>query len=550
MLPHFKLLPIHKVAGYEFHFALLAARRIQDPQVKPVRLLDGRQQFTAQSLRTGIRMMGINEVIDLPVSLSGITRTYQLLRGIRYTRRIVRGLATLRIAPLPAAGIWARSDAVSLDAPSKSISCLSLSNLCRRSELRMMTPLRYCLLLIMPFAMLRGENWMEWRGNDGNGIVRPGEYPTSWSATENILWTAELPAPGNSSPIVHGDRVFVTCANDDGTERGLYCFDRKTGKTLWSHSLPYNTHDPTHPTNPWCAPSPATDGESVFVWNGSAGAAAYDFNGNLLWQRDLGEFAHQWGHASSPRLFEDTVIVFGSPGPRVILTALNKRTGETVWQREFSDIASPPDELHGSFATPLIWNNGPRTELLLPLPGFLASFDPESGNELWRCRGLGALTYTDPIVSSGLILAFSGFKGPAMGMRQPGADETGDLTESHRIWLNETVEQRVGSGVIVDGRYYLAGRKGPLKCGDIRTGEIIWTYDLGEQCWSSVSYSQGLLYLTDQASVTRIFKPGDSYQEIASNEMNPKERGNSTIAFDNGQLFLRTNKALYAIEDR
>ncbi len=405
-------------------------------------------------------------------------------------------------------------------------------------------------LLITGGSFATAGEWTEWRGRGGDGIVAQGAYPIEWSAAENILWKAALPAPGNSSPIVFGDRIFVTCANDDGTERGLYCFDRASGNLRWSHSLPHETPDPTHATNPWCAPSPATDGERLFVWNGSAGAAAYDFEGKLLWQRDLGTFAHQWGHASSPRLCGDSVIVFGGPGPRVVLTALDKRNGATLWERELSEAAGPPDELRGSFVTPFLWQNGSRSELLVPLPEYLASFDPNSGEELWRCRGLGSLTYTDPIVADDMIIAFSGFKGPAFGMRQPTATEMGDLTETHRIWLNETVEQRVGSGVAIDGRYYLAGRKGQLKCGDIRTGEILWTHDMGEQCWSAVAYSQGLLYLTDQSSVTRIFKPGDQYEEVARNAMNAKERGNASIAFDNGQLFLRTHQALYAISDR
>lgn len=389
--------------------------------------------------------------------------------------------------------------------------------------------------------------WPEWRGPNGDGLVTQTGFSLQWSPEENILWEAALPAPGNSSPIVYDDRVFVTCANADGTERSLFAFDRATGKQLWRRTVAYPEDDPTHATNPWCAATPATDGETVYVWNGSAGAIAYDFEGNQLWRRDLGKFLHMWGHASSPRLFRDTVILFGTPGPRVVLTALDKKTGETVWENSMDEVTSPPDELHGSFVTPLLWRNGSRSEMLIPMPGHLASFDPATGKELWRCEGLGKLTYTDAMLGKDLILAFSGFRGPAIGMRKPAPQETGNLTESHRIWKNDTIIQRVGSGVMAGGRFYLCGRKGELHSGDIYTGETLWTHNLREQAWSSISLVDGLLWLTDQAAITRIFKPGDAFDLVEENAMRAKERTNSTLAFSNRQLFLRTHQRLYCI---
>ena len=291
-------------------------------------------------------------------------------------------------------------------------------------------------------------------------------------------------------------------------------------------------------------------GERVFVWNGSAGATAYDFNGKQLWHRDLGEFIHQWGHGSSPRIYKDFVIIFGSPGPRVLLTALDKLTGETVWEKSFDNITSEPEALYGSFVTPFLWKNGPRDELLIPLPGYLGSFNPASGRELWRCDGLGKLTYSDAILSDELLLAFSGFKGSSIAMRKPNPAETGNLTNSHRLWINKTAVQRVGTGVVVGDRFYLCGRKGFLQCGDVHTGEIVWTENLRTQAWDSISFMDGMLYLTDQKSNTRIFKPSDQFELLALNAMDPKERSNSTLAFSDGELFLRTYEALYTIGDR
>lgn len=400
----------------------------------------------------------------------------------------------------------------------------------------------------MPLSpFLEGSDWNSWRGNSLDGIVSETGYPRSWSAEHNIVWEAELPGPGNSTPVLSGNHLFVTCASEDGAQRGLLAFNRSSGEQLWHKTIPHGEDDPTHATNPWCAASPVTDGARVYVWYGSAGAAAYDFDGNELWRRDLGTFVHRWGHASSPRVYEDTVIFFGSPGPRVILAALDKYTGETVWERNLENVTSPPEDLYGSFVTPLLWNNNGRDELLIPLPGYLASFNPATGKEWWRCDGLGRLVYTDAMVGKDMILAFSGLKGPAIGLRIPDSKDHGNITETHRLWVNDTVLQRVGSGVIHDGLYYLCGRKGDLHAGDIYTGEILWTEKIREQAWSSIQMIDGKLWLTDQAAVTRIFEPGREFNEIRRNSMREKERTNSTIVPIGGELFLRTNDRLYAI---
>lgn len=391
------------------------------------------------------------------------------------------------------------------------------------------------------------DNWSEWRGGHGNGRVGESNLPVEWSSDRGILWETELPAPGNSSPIVFGDRLFLTGANDDGTERSLMSFDRANGKLQWKRSVSAAKDDPTHPTNPWCAASPATDGERVYVWNGSAGASAYDFAGKQVWHRDLGTFVHQWGHASSPRIYKDTVIIFGGPGPRVVLTALNKFTGKTVWEQDLNEATSPPAEVFGSFVTPLVWKNGSRPELLIPLPGYLASFNPETGEELWRCEGIEKLAYSDALVGDGVLLAFSGFRGPSIGMRMPGPDERGNLTESHRLWKNDTILPRVSSGVIVGDHFFLCGVKGELHCGHVRTGKILWTHKLRHETWSAISLVDDLLYLTDQACVTHIFEPSDQFRLIRKNAMRPHERTNSTLAFSDGELFLRTHERLYAI---
>src|SRR5262249_32668857 len=145
-------------------------------------------------------------------------------------------------------------------------------------------------------------------------------------------WKVALPGPGNSSPIVSNGRVFVTCAEDEGKKRNLYCLNRKDGETLWVRTVEVSASEPTHRTNPYCASTPVADGSRVIVWHGSAGVFCYDFDGTKLWERDLGTVRHEWGYASSPILHQDKVILNFGPGSRTFLCALDLKTGVIRWK--------------------------------------------------------------------------------------------------------------------------------------------------------------------------------------------------------------------------
>src|ERR1043166_7423970 len=178
---------------------------------------------------------------------------------------------------------------------------------------------------------VRADNWPAWRGVEGLGITREKNLPLQWSATENVRSIA-LPDRGNSSPIVWRNRVFITQALEKEQRLTVMCFDRAEGKLLWQAGTPSAPKARTHRTNPYCSSSPVTDGERVLAWFGSAGLFCFDLNGRELWHRELGKQSHIWGYGSSPIIYHDLCILNFGPGERSFLIALDKKTGETVWQ--------------------------------------------------------------------------------------------------------------------------------------------------------------------------------------------------------------------------
>lgn len=411
---------------------------------------------------------------------------------------------------------------------------------------RVMQRFMSAFLLVTAAAIANADDWPAWRGELGTGLSDESEAPLKWSERENIKWRATLPGPGNSTPVVWEDRVFLTQATDEGKQRSLMCFDRATGQIIWQKHVHYERLEATHNTNPQCSASPVTDGEIVVAWHGSAGLFAYDVSGQELWKVDLGEFQHIWGWASSPMIYEDLVILNAGPGLRAFIVAVDKRTGKEVWRREpVEAVSEKVDQFYGSWSTPVLHEENGRTVLLVSLPHTLHAMDPRSGEELWTCDGLGDLVYASPIVGYGIVVAMSGYGGPSLAVRTGG---TGDVTTTHRLWRNEARKlnpQRVGSGVVVGEHLYILNEPGIAWCMELMTGEVVWEHRLGKT-WSSMCFAAGRLYVVDMEGTTYVLEPTpEECRVLAQNPVDELTRG--SLAFSDGEIFLRTYETLYCI---
>jgi outer membrane protein assembly factor BamB len=219
-------------------------------------------------------------------------------------------------------------------------------------------------------------NWPAWRGPDGQGHSPEKDLPLTWGPADNVRWKVALPEPGNSTPIVWGDRIFLTQSLDKDTRRTVRCYARADGKLLWERQTPFTGKEPTHATNPYCSASPVTDGERVIASLGSAGLVCYDLSGKELWRKDLGRLVHIWGNASSPVLYQDLAILWCGPGARQFLLAVDKADGHTVWEHQEPGGKGGPERPYvGSWTTPLVIRVGDHDELVLGVNEKLKAFD-------------------------------------------------------------------------------------------------------------------------------------------------------------------------------
>ena len=430
--------------------------------------------------------------------------------------------------------------------------------------------LRFCLLaLVGSVITTSAANWPAWRGPEGNGISSEKRAPLRWGTNENVRWRVSLPERGNSTPIVWGDRVFITQAVEN--RRTVMCFNRADGKVLWQAGTTWAETEAGGGANPPCTPSPVTDGQRVIAWFGSAGIFCFDFKGRELWRRDLGRQTHGWGYASSPVLYRNYCFLNFGPGERSFLIALDKRTGKTLWQydlpaisrdakwedfggdlKDWKRLGSPSvPEVAGSCATPLIVRGGGRDEVVVPFPLRLMAFAVRDGEQVWACDGLNTGAYSSPFAGDGLVVvAGSGLRNAMMAVRPGGR---GDVTATQRLWHQAPANSKtcIGSGLVYRGHIYQATMMGFLQCLDLKTGQAVWDERLTgagarNSSWSSPLLAGERLYVPNQNGDVFVLRAEPKFECLATNSIGG-EPMNASLAVSDGNIFIRTERSLWCV---
>lgn len=403
------------------------------------------------------------------------------------------------------------------------------------------------------------KHWPCFRGPTGQGIVFDTAIPERWSDVKNVLWKTKLPGRGNSSPIVWGDRLFVTSeaeprdatANlgpkDRAPQRLLLCYALAAtksaagdqvapGELLWRIAAPQpKEHETLYWKNTLASSTPVTDGERVIAFFGNAGLLCTDMDGRQLWHTDLGTFPTMHGPGTSPVLYQNLVIVIQDQTVGTSLcAAFDKQTGEKVWQQ--------PRRNSAGWSSPVLLRVGNRDELVYNGSHEVVAYDPRSGEELWKAAGTSIESIPNIVSGGGLLYSASGRNGPIFAL-QPGG--SGDITDTHVVWRHEHGGPHVPTPAWHDGRLYIVSDTGVVTCLDAATGETLSQTRLRGRFSTAPLVIGDKLLLINEEGVCYVAKSGPRVEILAKNDL--KESVLATPAVIGGRLYFRTAEHLVCI---
>lgn len=445
--------------------------------------------------------------------------------------------------------------------------------------------LRATLLLgsaVLGLAVVgRADEWPQFRG-DGTGIVAGMPLPVEWGPDKNVRWKAEIPGVAWSSPIVWGDKVFVTTAiADEQFKPGppektpppkkpvagqiaihrweVLCLDRESGEVVWrQQAMEDKPRILIAPYNTYATETPVTDGERVYAYFGMHGVYCYDMAGKLLWKKDLGAFRTKtdYGTASSPVLEGDHLFLQVDNEEKSFLVALNKISGEEVWRVD--------REEKTNWGSPIIWKNKVRTELVAPGARKVRSYDPVTGKVLWEIAGYGGNNTTTPVGDSELlyvILQGSPPRGPGGqgggegGLLAVKAGAEGDISlkpgESSNAgiaWSARRSAESDTSPLVFQGHVYAFGRSGILTCYDAATGSQVYRQRVPDikNIWASPWGNDGKVYVVGDSGTTVVLQTGPAFNVLRTNTLDDTTW--ATPAAAEGAIYLRGVNFLYCIK--
>jgi outer membrane protein assembly factor BamB len=384
--------------------------------------------------------------------------------------------------------------------------------------------------------------WPRFRGPGGRGVSRYADVPKTWNVEtgENVVWKTEVPLPGNNSPVVWGNRVFLSGA--DETRREVYCFDAGSGALLWRGEVetpesPDEAPEVMEDTG-FAAPSTATDGRLVFAMFANGDVGAFDFEGKLAWARSLGLPKNSYGHASSLALYRDFLLVQfdqGHVGESLSkVMALHVADGTTAWEV----VRTMPN----SWASPIVVRAAGRDQLITAANPWVVAYDPADGEELWRARRLRQDVGPSPTFADGIVYVANEF--PAASAIR--ADGRGDVTDTHVLWSVEDGLPNTCSPLATDEFFFLLDSYGLLTCYDIKTGELLWEEEFDSNFTSSPSLAGGLVYLVGDKGKSFVVEPSrDGAKVVGEGDLG--EPCVTSPAFQEKRIFLRGEKHLFCL---
>ena len=394
------------------------------------------------------------------------------------------------------------------------------------------------------------SDWPRFRGPKGLGTSPDKGLPLSWSAEDNVVWRVPLPGAGGSSPVILGERIFLTCFsgyNVPGEPRGsmdqlrrhVLCLQRSDGKTLWSKEVPSRLPEQSsiRTGHGYASSTPATDGERLYVFFGKSGVFAFDLAGRQLWHAHVGSRLNGWGSGASPIVHGKLVIVNASIESSSIV-ALDKMSGK--------DVGRAPG-IKEAWNTPLLVDlGGGKTELVVAIPRTVLGLDPASGERLWSCAtGIGWYMVPSMAAHGGVVYCAGGRSNDALAIRAGGR---GDVTASHRLWQLKK-GSNVPSVLVHEGHVYWAHESGRAFCVEAKTGRIVYEQRLprSDLIYPSPVLADGKIYYMSRRGRTFVVAASPEFKLLSTNELGRAGMFHGSPAVAGGRLFLRSDKYLFCL---
>jgi outer membrane protein assembly factor BamB len=408
--------------------------------------------------------------------------------------------------------------------------------------------------------------WPQWRGPSATGVSRTADPPLEWSETRNIRWKREIPGRGSGSPVVWGDRIYLMSAVPVGVDaraahesrahvqpRDVHRFilmavDRATGAVVWERTAhEERPRQPSMKDGTWASSSPITDGRRVYASFDSSGLYAYDMNGVLLWQKQLGEkrmFADVGESGSTPVLYGDRLVVVWDHQGESFVAALDARTGAELWR--------VPREEVDSWATPLVVTTEGRPQVVTAAEKRIRSYDLETGRPVWEGDGLTMNPIPSPVAGDGMVFLMSGFRGSRLTAVRL-AEAKGDIARGGAVaWTLDRDTPYVPSPLLYDGfLYFLKSNSGILSVFDARTGTPHYQLQRLEgisEIYASPVAAQDRVYLTSRDGTTLVIRHGATFNMLARNSLDDGFDASAALVEDH--IYLRGHRYLYAIAEQ
>ena len=411
-----------------------------------------------------------------------------------------------------------------------------------------------CLLSLVLFANLAGAaDWAQFRGSSGQGVSSDTGLPTTWSASDNVVWKIALPGAGTSSPIFVGDRIYLTAyrgynvpgeggGSQDRLERLVLCLNRQDGKTVWTTQVPSKLpeQESIRDNHGYASSTPISDGQRIYCFFGKAGVFALDTSGKIVWQADVGDGLSGWGSAASPILHGNLLIVNASVESQS-LVALNKNTGKEVWRAR---------GIKESWNTPVIVKTAAgQPELVVAIMGDVLGIDPATGKQLWSCRTDIPWYMVPSLVAEKDVVYCIGGRGSGGGLAVK-VGGRGNVTDSHRLWIAEK-GSNVSSPLVYQGHLYWAHESnGIVYCADLATGRVVYEERLPRAagCYASPVLADGKIYYVARNGRTFVVAAKPQFELLGTNDFGERAAFNASPVVADGRLFVRSDKTLYCLD--